>query len=55
MPWASASRAADITRQLLDKDVQAGHLMELELGEAEARERWGYRIAGKLGVVQVPV
>ena len=55
LPWASASSAADITRQLLDKDVQAGHLMKLERGEAEARERWGHRIAaGKLGVVQVP-
>ena len=29
LPWASASSAADITRQLLDKDVQAGHLMKL--------------------------
>ena len=54
-PWSSAASEPDLARELLKKDLDAGFLMRLEGGEAEARQRWGSRLAaGKLGIVHAP-
>ena len=54
-PWRSASDNLALARKLVMDDVAAGHAFVLPGGEAEARARWGDRIAaGKFGVVQVP-
>ena len=54
-PWRSASDNLPLAKQLVMEDVVAGHAFVIHGGEAEARERWGDRVAaGKLGVVQLP-
>ncbi|CAE7206124.1 unnamed protein product, partial [Symbiodinium natans] len=54
-PWRSASDNLALAKKLVMDDVAAGHAFVLPGGEAEARARWGDRIAaGKFGVVQVP-
>eukprot|EP00435_Cladocopium_sp_Y103_P043837 s2142_g12.t1 len=51
-PWGSAPKCRETTWNLIQKDLDAGHLCELQGGEAEARLRWGDNVAaGKLGVV----
>lgn len=55
IPWSSALGDPSLTRELLQKDVDAGHLFRVPGGAAEARARWGPNVAaGKLGVVQAP-
>ena len=54
-PWRSAAEDLPLAKQLLQKDIDAGCLMHLRGGEAEAKERWGDKIAaGKLGLVKIP-
>lgn len=51
-PWGSALKSPDLTWQLIQKDLDAGHLVEIHGGEQEARARWGSKVAaGKFGVV----
>ena len=50
VPWRSASEKLDLAKKLLQDDVDQGHAFIVAGGEAEARERWGNRVAaGKLG------
>ena len=54
-PWRSGSEDPALTKQLLQKDIDGGHLFEIPGGQAAARARWGKNLAaGKLGVVHAP-
>lgn len=54
-PCGSALADPGITKELLDKDLAAGHVFRIPGGAEEARARWDCNVAaGKLGVVQVP-
>ena len=54
-PWSSAMEDPALTRRLLQQDIDAGYLMHLPGGAAEARDRWGDNVAaGKLGVACAP-
>ena len=49
-PWRSGSEDPALTKQLLQKHIDGGHLFELPGGQAAARSRWGKNLAaGKLG------
>ena len=49
-PWRSGSEDPALTKQLLQKRIDGGHLFELPGGQAAARSRWGKNLAaGKLG------
>eukprot|EP00435_Cladocopium_sp_Y103_P036118 s3286_g9.t1 len=51
-PWGSAKKSPELTWELIQKNLDTGHLVEIPGGEFEARARWGKNIAaGKLGVV----
>ena len=51
-PWGSALKSPELTWQLIQKDLDAGHLVKIPGGEQEARARWGSKLAaGKFGVV----
>lgn len=47
-PWGSANKTRDLTWSLIQKDLDAGHLVELPGGEAEARAKWGQNVAAGL-------
>ena len=44
VPWSSALKDRELTLKLIDKDVKAGHLVEIPGGEGEARLRWGKNV-----------
>ena len=50
-----AQRILHLSKQLLQKDIDGGHLFEIPGGQAAARARWRKNLAaGKLGVVHAP-